>query len=100
MKKIFQNDKYRKSRGGYSRFLAIACEKCAEHICLYQKDGLGNLRRMYIDRMIDPKVIITKKDLFCSNNHLLGVKIIYDKEKRLAFRLFVDSIIKKLIKAN
>ena len=97
---IFKNDKYKKTRGGYSRLLKISCEKCGEYICKYQKDGPGNLRRMYIDRISEPKVSISKKDLSCSKGHLLGVKIIYDKEKRPAFRLFVDAVIKKIIKAS
>ena len=97
-KTIFKSDKYKKVRGGYSRLLDISCQKCGEHICLYQKDGPGNLRRMYIDRIIDPKVSVSKKDLSCPKGHLIGVKIIYDKEKRPAFRLFVDSVVKKIIK--
>ena len=96
----FKNDKYKKSRGGYSRLLSISCQKCGEHICEYQKDGPGNLRRMYIDRMVDSKVSILRKDLSCSKNHLIGVKIIYEKEKRPAFRLFVDSVTKKIIKIS
>jgi ribosomal protein S27E len=94
----FKNDRYKKIRGGYSRFLDVRCQKCAEHICYYQKDGPGNLRRMYCDRIIKPKVSILRKNLSCSKNHLLGVKIIYDKEKRPAFRLFVDSVTKKIIR--
>lgn len=98
MKTIFKNDKYKRSRGGYSRLLKISCQKCGEDICMYQKDGPGNLRRMYIDRIIDPKVSISKKDFSCSKDHLLGVKIIYEKEKRPAFRLFVDSVTKKIVR--
>lgn len=94
----FENDKYKKVRGGYSRFLDICCQKCSEHICYYQKDGPGNLRRMYLDRIVDAKVSISRKDFSCTNNHLLGVKIIYEKEKRPAFRLFVDSVTKKIVK--
>lgn len=99
MKSLFKNDSYKRTRGGYSRLLAISCEKCGEEICLYQKDGPGNLRRMYIDRIIEPKVSISKKDLSCSNGHLLGVKIIYEKENRVAFRLFVEGVKKKIVKA-
>ena len=94
----FKNDKFRKNRGGYTKLLKINCEKCGSLICLYQKDGPGNLRRMYIDRIIDSVVSISRKDLSCSKGHLLEVKIIYEKEKRLAFRLFVDSVIKKIAK--
>jgi len=99
-KTIFKNDKYKKVRGGYSRFLSIFCQKCNKYICNYQKDGPGKLRRMYIDRIIDSKVSISQKDLSCPNKHLLGVKIIYNKENRPAFRLFVDSVIKKIIKLS
>ena len=94
----FKNDKYRKSRGGHSRFLDIRCRKCDKHICVYQKDGPGNLRRIYVDRINKPTVSILKKELICPNGHVLAVKILYAKEKRLAFRLFVDAAIKKIIK--
>ncbi len=96
--KTFKNDKYKKSRGGYSRLLEISCQKCGSIICSYQKDGPGNLRRMYIDRISDSKISLSKKDLSCHNNHLLGTKMIYEKENRPAFRLFVDAIKKKIIK--
>ena len=94
-----KNDKYKKARGGYSRLLQISCQKCGSLICQYQKDGAGNLRRMYVDRISNPTVSLSRKDLTCSKGHLLGVKIIYAKENRPAFRLFVDSVIKKIVKA-
>lgn len=94
------NDKFRKNRGGYSRLLKINCQECGSSICLYQKDGPGNLRRMYIDRMSEAKVSIMRKDLSCAKGHLLGVKVLYEKEKRPAFRLFVDSVTKKIVKNN
>ena len=99
LKTLLKKDKYKKARGGYSRLLQISCQKCGSLICLYQKDGPGNLRRMYVDRIIEPKASISKKDLTCSNGHLIGVKMVYEKEKRLAFRLFVDSVIKKIVKS-
>jgi hypothetical protein len=54
---------------------------------------------MYIDRIIEPKISTSRKDLTCTKSHLLGVKIIYEKEKRPAFRLFVDSVTKKIVKS-
>jgi len=98
-KSRLKNDKYKKARGGYSRLLNISCQKCGKYICIYQKDGPGNLRRIYIDRIINPKVSTSKKDFSCPLGHLLGVKIIYDKEKRPAFRLFVDAVVKKIVKS-
>jgi len=78
--------------------LSINCQKCNNNICLYQKDGPGILKRMYIDRIIDPKVSVLKKELLCKNDHLLGVKMLYEKENRMAYGLFVDSIVKKIVK--
>jgi len=98
VKKVFKNDKFKKARGGYSRLLAVSCQKCGNFLCKYQKDGPGNLRRMYIDRISEPKISINKKDLTCAKGHLVGVKIMYEKENRPAFRLFVDSVTKKIIK--
>jgi hypothetical protein len=94
-----KNDKYKKVRGGYSRLLQISCQKCGSAICLYQKDGPGNLRRMYLDRILEPKISVTRNDLTCPKDHLLGVKIIYEKEKRPAYRMFVDSVSKKVVKS-
>lgn len=96
----FKNDKYKKARGGYSRLLRITCTYCGKHICDYQKDGPGNLRRMYIDRILNPNVSIKKKDFSCPTGHMLGVKVVYEREKRLAFRLFVDAVIRKIVKSK
>ena len=57
---VFKNDKFKRARGGYSRMLQISCEKCNAKICKYQKDGPGNLRRMYIDRIFESKISIKK----------------------------------------
>lgn len=54
---------------------------------------------MYIDRISDSKVSTARKDFSCPNGHLLGIGIIYRKEARPAFRLFVDSIIKRMVKS-
>ncbi|MDB4983865.1 MAG: hypothetical protein JWM20_44 [Patescibacteria group bacterium] len=97
-KVILKNDKFKKTRGGNSRLLNISCQKCGDAICLYQKDGPGALRRMYLDRISEPNVSISQKDLSCSKGHLIGIKTIYEKEDRPAFRLFVDSVSKKIVK--
>lgn len=105
----FKKDKYRKARGGYSRLLEIQCEKCKKIIALYQKDGPGPLKRMYIDRIVFPKhfaemqYMPIKKvlNLTCPKcKQLIGVPYIYKKEDRSAFRLFEDSVIKKITKIN
>ena len=99
-KHILKKDRYRNKRGGYSRLLEVSCQKCGSFVCLYQKDGSGNLRRMYIDRIVDNKVPLSGKSFTCPKGHVLGVKIVYEKENRNAFRLFVDSVKKKIVKSK
>jgi hypothetical protein len=92
-----KNDKYSQARGGWSRILEITCEKCSCHVCFYQKDGPGPLKRMYVDRMIDVKPIDLKFE--CSNcGTELGMKTTYAKENRSAYRLYQSSVNKKIVK--
>ncbi|HVF69603.1 MAG TPA: hypothetical protein VNA13_03490 [Xanthomonadales bacterium] len=95
-----KSDKYRKSRGGYSRLLEISCAKCGSRLLFYQKDGPGILKRVYLDRIYDIEVKDTPK-LFCSNCKVnIGTLIIYEKENRPAFKLLFGSVTKKIVKAN
>lgn len=97
-KQIFKNDRYKKNRGGSSKILEIACVKCGAAICKYQKDGPGSLRRMYVDRIIDPIISIHSKALVCPKGHMLGVLVIYEKEDRPAFRVIAEAVAKKISK--
>ena len=94
-----KKDAYRKARGGSSRVLDVCCEHCGQHLTYYKKDGPGILKRMYVDRFIDN--VPQEKELTCQNcQHILGKKIIYEKEKREAYRLFVGAVTKKIIKLS
>ena len=53
-KVTFKNDRFRKSRGGHSRWLMLFCEKCSYDLAVYQKDGPGILKRLYLDRIAPP----------------------------------------------
>ena len=94
-------DKYRRTRGGYSRLLKISCAKCDSFLFDYQKDGPGILKRLYLDRINPHKGYNLKTNsLTCPEcKTLLGVKFIYSKEKRPAIRLYVGAISKKVSKA-
>ena len=99
MKAELKNDKYRKARGGHSRFLDISCAKCNSHVFYYQKDGPGILKRTYLDRIIGLK--IGKTNLVCLKcREVIGVPIIYKKENRPAIRLFVGAVSKKISKIS
>lgn len=89
-------DRYRKHRGGYSRFLNIYCSGCKSHLALYQKDGPGPLKRLYRDRILAPK-ISQKREFVCySCKKVIGTFFIYEKEKRPAIRVYQDAVVKKI----
>ena len=103
----FKRDKYKNARGGYSRLLELRCRKCNSLIATYQKDGPGNLRRLYMDRIMSPKNLTNLqnkrlkdiKPLKCNKcAFLVGIPYIYKKEKRNAFRIFQNALSKKIIK--
>ena len=105
----FKKDKYKASRGGHSRLLSVCCRKCESVVAVYQKDGPGNLRRLYLDRIFEPiemtglqaKNIKDVPALKCKTcSEVLGTPYIYIKEKRKAFRLYQDSVIKRLRKLS
>lgn len=94
--------RYKSSRGGDSKFLEIYCLNCGQHLLLYQKDGPGSLKRMYLDRILAPESLTdlhhaTKvPNLICTKcNRLIAVYTIYEKEQRKAYGLLVGTIIKK-----
>jgi hypothetical protein len=81
----------------------LSCEKCCQPIAVYQKDGPGILKRLYLDRISAPQELGGGgiKNLVCGNcGVLLGVKYIYEKENRPAYRLFAGAISKKVVKGN
>ncbi len=104
-----KSDKYKKSRGGNSRLLDIACAKCGAHLFFYQKDGTGKLKRMYVDRIFQSDVYSNLQstsikdipNLVCNKcKSLLGIPYIYKKESRFAIRPFIGSISKKIDENN
>ena len=76
-------------------------------IAMYQKDGAGSLRRLYLDRILSPRKLATLENrrldeipkLTCPKcKEDIGVPHIYKKEKRKAFRLYQDALAKKIKK--
>lgn len=108
-KLFFKRDFYSNARGKYSRCINVCCRKCNNLILTYQKDGPGNLRRLYFDRIFSPNNLVNLQNkklenisyLKCSKcKELLGIPYVYKKEKRKSFKLFQDVVVKKLIKLN
>ena len=92
-----KKDKYAKARGGTSQFYYLFCTTCGEYLTLYQKDGSGNLLRLYLDRIFEPEHLASlqgKKSkseipsLLCQKCKTpIGFPMVYARENRLAFRL-------------
>lgn len=49
-----KNDTYRKARGGKAFMVDIFCAKCSALVLVYQKDGDGQLKRCYFNRVFSP----------------------------------------------
>ena len=77
---------------------------------MYQKDGSGILKRLYLDRIFAPDKLARLQNigsiklinnLICENcKNLIVVPIIYEKENRKAFHLKQGSFIKKISKGE
>lgn len=94
------------ARGGTSAFYNIYCSHCRRWLLLYQKDGAGNLFRLYLDRIHAPDLTVFTRTgsskslkpggLSCGHcGASIGVPMIYKPENRPAFRLVPGSIVKK-----
>ena len=97
----FKKDRYRVARGAYSRLINLFCRVCGKKLLTYQKDGPGNLRRLYLDRIFSPrnltnlevKPIKAISTLTCPKcKEEIGTPYIYQKENRKAFKLYQDAL--------
>ena len=99
MSNNFKRDIYTKNRGNYSEFLNLYCRKCGTKIARYQKDGPGDLLRIYVDRILENEELlefaIDKKFICPHCKRLLGLGYLYPKEQRPAYILFQNTIVKK-----
>ena len=104
-----RQDKFTEARGGWSTLLSIFCARCKTEVLLYQKDGPGELKRMYLDKIIAPDALANKvatysvisgmNELSCPNcNSLMGIPMVYEKESRLAYQVAEGGIIEKINK--
>ena len=101
------NDAYRQARGGYARLFAVSCATCGTHLFYYQKDGPGLFKRLYLDRIylskvytgLQHRVLQHLPQLLCPQcGEHLGIPILYQKEQRLAVRLFAGAVTTKISK--
>mgnify|MGYP001561531786 CR=1 FL=1 len=89
--------------------LDLSCRVCGTYVLTYQKDGPGNLRRLYLDRIFLPQHLTHLEDKPLKTikvlryNHCkedIGTPYIYKKESRKAFKLYQDALTKKVRPLN
>ena len=105
----WKNDTYKQVRGGYARLLAVSCATCGTHLFYYQKDGPGIVKRLYLDRIyqshayagLQHRALQHLPHLLCLQcGEHLGMPMLYQKEQRLAFRLFAGAVTTKICKRH
>lgn len=112
MEFILKQDQFSKNRGGESLLLKLSCRNCHTQLMIYQKDGEGDLKRCYFDRIYwlkipsnnsnNPSTILinpTETELnyynliTCSHcQTVIGYPSIYLPEKRLALQLEAQAL--------
>ena len=105
----FKKDRYLRARGGKAFFVEIFCGKCGTKLLLYQKDGDGQLKRCYLNRIFwPPELENLQRDplmqepknvppLACSNCKIVIGMAIHHHSGRIAFRLRPGYFSKKRI---
>lgn len=101
----FKQDKFRKSRGGWSRIVLVSCggSDCGEPVLVYKKDGPGMLKRLYLDRILAPPAIAQSNDIELQCPHCprrLGMQTTWHQEDRPAYQLFAGAVCKSVISAD
>ena len=105
-----KNDRYRKARGGKATVLDVYCNNCGNKVLVYQKDGIGHLKRCYLNRILAPpeleklqrdSAIQEPKDmqpLSCQScKTVVGTPMRY-ADGRLAFRIRMGFLRKEINK--
>ncbi len=104
----FERDSAYKKRGGTAGWLLLKCGVCRIEQMFYQKDGQGNLFRLYLDRItssdgqrpLSNLNIDNIRALNClSCEKIIGVPMVYKKDERprVAIRLVESGVIKQII---
>lgn len=105
----FTKDRAYRRRGGSAEWLLLDCVSCKSNLAFYQKDGPGNILRLYLDRISDSDgdrpykqtPFNQVRNLGCyACNALIGVPLLYDKDPqpRPAIRLVQPGVEKTAIR--
>ncbi len=100
-----KHDSYLAERGGSAKLIDVICAKCNNKVLLYQKDGVGWLKRCYLNRIVGPEEyaelqneglrVETMPFLICQScKSVIGTPILH-KDGRLAFLMKRSTFIRK-----
>lgn len=85
----YKNPYYKKIKGSYK--MIVSCGLCKKELFTYQKVGKGGLINMYLVRIIDGEIDLSKdiKLLKCPNcNSEIGSKISDKDKNRVSYKMF------------
>ena len=85
---IYKNPDYKKARGGH--IILVSCGYCKTDVARYQKVGKGRLLRMYVDRIVESSVDLSKNygALFCPDcNKQLATRVTLKRKNKEAYIL-------------
>jgi hypothetical protein len=105
-----KKDSYYRSRNSVYRKWRLICVGCQATILDYQKDGRGQLKRVYLNRILAPESLACLQDthfvatdlqaLKCAScGELIGLPMLH-WEGRIAFRLLPGRWGKQVLKDN
>jgi hypothetical protein len=103
-----KNDRFSKNWGSKTRLYDIYCVKCNARVLVYQKDGTGNLKKCYLNRILAPSDLAMLHhnirtsapkdvpDLKCHSCHeVLGTPYLHE-DGRIAYRIRQGFIFKRI----
>ena len=103
-----KKDKWFRDRESTYVVLSIGCAACGTEVLLYQKDGRGDLKRLYLNRILAPETLAVLQDTVSDEKQLtmlkcpkcaadIGIPMLH-REGRLAFRLILGASSKNKVK--
>lgn len=101
-----KKDHYLRARGGSAQMIYVICSSCKSNILFYQKDGVGWLKRCYLNRIFGPDNLEKLQydpgiknpgdipNLICKCGNLIGSPMRH-KDGRLAYHLIRGNFMRK-----
>ena len=88
---------YFRERGKKAKIINVLCSKCDNLIFIYQKDGIGELKRCYLNRIIEPEY---QKNNVPPRTKVRGLTGTCFLDDRSADHILKDAVLKRQYRHN